>query len=315
MIAVFDADSPDFELLKSSLKEKNRMIKISLKGFLIITSMILFSSSINAECTKDDILKLINAGYSKMEISGLCENKDGSISSSKPTPGDTWTDPVIGMEFIFVPGGCFKMGSNSGDNDEKPVHEVCIDGFWMGKYEVTQGQWRKITGNRTSYYRLGDNFPVESVSWFMVQHFILLLNEQTGRVFSLPSETQWEYAARSGGKNEKMVGKNDIDHIAWHRGNSSAPHRIGSKAPNGLNLFDMVGNVSEWCKDIYHKNAYSMHSRNNPLVTSSGSSYVKRGGSFGNNLSLLRPENRGELSPTFSRSDLGFRLCFSNVQK
>lgn len=291
------------------------MIKSSLKGLFIITLMIIFSSSINAECTKDEILKLINVGYNKTEISELCENKDGSISNSKPTPGDNWTDPVSGMEFVFVQGGCYKMGSNSGDGDEKPVHEVCIDDFWMGKYEVTQGQWNKIMDINPSYFHLGDNFPVENVSWFIVKKFILLLNDQTGKILSLPTEAQWEYAARSGGKNEKMLGKNDIDRIAWYKKNSGAPHRIGSKIPNGLGIYDMSGNVWEWCEDIYNENAYSMHTRSNPLLSSGGSSHVKRGGGFGNSVSSLRSANRGQLSTSFSRSDLGFRLCFSQVQQ
>lgn len=304
------------------LKEKNEMIKSLLTGLLIITLMLIFSSSINAECKKDEILKLINAGYNKTEISELCENKEGSKSTTTPTPGDNWTDPVSGMEFIFVPGGCFKMGSNSGDGDEKPIHEVCLDGFWMGKYEVTQGQWKRIMGNNPSYFRLGDNFPVESVSWNDIKKFVVLLKEHTGKKFSLPTEAQWEYAARSGGKSFKMLGKNYIDKIAWYKDNSgalkknggSAPNHIGTKAPNELGIYDMCGNVWEWCEDVYDENGYSKHSRENPFITSGGKARVKRGGGFGNEPFLIRPENRGQLSANFMRQDLGLRICLSEIQ-
>jgi formylglycine-generating enzyme required for sulfatase activity len=320
MIFVSDIYSINFKSLKLSLKEKNEMIKSSLKVLLIITLMIVFSSSLNAECTKDEILKLINAGYNKTEISALCGNKDGYKSISKFTPGDIWTDPVSGMEFVFVQGGCYKMGSDSGDRDETPVHEVCVDDFWMGKYEVTKGQWNKIMDINPSVYLSGDNFPVENVSWFVVKKFILLFNDlHTGRIFSLPTEAQWEYAARSGGKNEKMLGENDFARIAWYSENSLGisfgPHRIGSKNPNGLGIYDMNGNVWEWCEDTYNEDAYSMHTHSNPLLTSGGRSHVKRGGGFGNEVSYLRSENRGQLSASFGRGDLGFRLCFSQVQQ
>ncbi len=181
------------------------MNKSLLKGLLIILLLFIFSSSINAQCKKDEIIKLITAGFNKNEIADLCGGKIESKSNSKQTPGDSWTDPLSGIEFIFVPGGCFNMGSNSGDKDEMPVHEVCVDEFWMGKYEVTQGQWKNIMGENPSNYKKGDNWPVERVTWFAVKKFISLLSEQSNKDFSLPSEAQWEYAARSGGKDKKML--------------------------------------------------------------------------------------------------------------
>lgn len=291
------------------------MNKSLLKGLLIISLIFIFSSSSNAQCKKDEIIKLITAGYNKNEIADLCGGNKESQSNSKQTPGDSWTDPMNGIEFVFVPGGCFNMGSNSGDKDEMPVHEVCVDEFWMGKYEVTQGQWKNIMGENPSNYKSGDNWPVERVTWFAVKKFVSLLSEQSDRNFSLPSEAQWEYAARSGGKDKKMLGKNDIDQTAWYKGNSGGTRRVGSKVPNGFGIYDMKGNVWEWCEDKYHKNAYSMHSLNNPIIeTSSGPSRVKRGGAYSSDQSYLKPTNRSYQSAPFGRFDLGFRICLPQIQ-
>lgn len=119
-------------------------------------------------------------------------------------PGETWREPRTGVELVWVPSGCYEMGSNSGDSDEKPVHEVCVDGFWIGKYEVTQGQWKRVMGNNPSRFKKGDNYPVERVSWNDVKAFIQKLNSMNSGQFDLrlPTEVEWEYAARSGGKNE-----------------------------------------------------------------------------------------------------------------
>ncbi len=255
-----------------------------------------------------------NAGYNKNEIADLCGGNKESKSNPKHTPGESWTDPLSGIEFVFVPGGCFNMGSNSGDKDEMPVHEVCVDEFWMGKYEVTQGQWKTIMGENPANYKKGDNWPVERVTWFDVKKFITLLKEQSKKDFSLPSEAQWEYAARSGGKKNKMLGENGADQAAWYKGNSGGTRRVGSKVPNGLGLYDMKGNVWEWCEDIYHKNAYSMHSRNNPIIeTPGGLSRVKRGGAYSSDHSYLRSTNRSFASAPFDRFDLGFRICLSRI--
>ena len=124
--------------------------------------------------------------------------------------GDTWTEPVTDMKFMWVPAGCYQMGSNSGEDDEKPVHEVCLNGFWMSKFEVTQGHYKKIMGTNPSNFKSGDNYPVEWVSWNDAKNFISRLNEQSGRTFKLPTEAQWEYAARSGGKDQEYAGGNDV---------------------------------------------------------------------------------------------------------
>ncbi|SLM27492.1 conserved hypothetical protein [Desulfamplus magnetovallimortis] len=233
--------------------------------------------------------------------------------SSTPEAGDTWREPVTGMEFVWVPGGCYMMGSNSGDSDEQPVHEVCLDGFWIGKYEVTQGQWKKIMGNNPSSFRKGDDYPVEKVSWYDAQQFISKLNKAGGKAFSLPTEAQWEYAARSGGKNQEYSGSNSIDSVAWYGSNSGgSTHRVGTKAANGLGIYDMSGNVWEWCQDIYAKDAYSKHARNNPVYAGSGSGRVVRGGSWGNEPAYIRCAGRDWFAPGDTDRDLGFRLFRKN---
>jgi len=200
------------------------------------------------------------------------------------TTGDAFTDSATGMQMVFVKGGCYQMGDTFGDGyaNEKPVHEVCVNDFYIGKYEVTQGQWQRIMGNNPSYYKnCGDNCPVEQVSWNDIQQFIQRLNNQSGKQYRLPTEAEWEYAARSGGKSEKYAGGNDVDAVAWYDGNSGREtHPVGQKQPNGLGLYDMSGNVWEWCSDWYGEKYYGQSFRDNPDGPSSGSYRVLRGGSW-----------------------------------
>jgi len=208
------------------------------------------------------------------------------------------------------------MGSNSGVSDEKPVHEVCLDGYWIGKYEVTQGQWKKIMGNNPSGFRSGDDFPVENISWNHVKLYLSKLTRQSGNDFSLPTEAQWEYAARSGGKHQTYAGGNDVDRVAWYSSNSGRKtHRVGTKAPNGLGIYDMSGNVWEWCEDVYDINAYSKHDRNNPVITSGGISRVNRGGGWYGTPGSVRAAYRSGLPADFRYSGIGFRLCLSRVRQ
>ena len=228
-----------------------------------------------------------------------------------PVPGKTWKESLTGMQFVWVPGGCFQMGSNEGDDDEKPVHEVCVDGFWIGKYEVTQDQWKRIMGNNPSHFKKGDDYPVEQVSWEDVQEFIKVLNRKTHLQFRLPTEAEWEYAARSGGKQERYAGGNDVDHVAWYDGNSSDhTHRVGTKAPNGLGIYDMSGNVWEWCQDWYGEDYYGRSPRQNPQGPSSGSHRVNRGGSWNSIPWFVRASYRYRYRPGNRDCDLGFRLAF-----
>jgi formylglycine-generating enzyme required for sulfatase activity len=226
-------------------------------------------------------------------------------------PDNTYTEPVTGMEFVFVPGGCFQMGDTfgDGDSDEKPVHEVCVDGFYMGKYEVTQGQWRKVMGNNPSYFKNGDNYPVETVSWNDAQEFISKLNAGGGKEFRLSTEAEWEYAARSGGKKEKYAGGNDVDAVAWYGKNSgSKTQPVGSKAANGLGIYDMSGNVWEWCRDWYDGSYYKNSPRQKPQGPSNGADRVGRGGCWDYDPGIVRAAHRAGSEPASRYYILGFRL-------
>ncbi|WP_052507291.1 formylglycine-generating enzyme family protein [Desulfonatronovibrio magnus] len=238
----------------------------------------------------------------------------------EPDPGETWTDPVTGIEFVWVPEGCYDMGcgdwTDSCWDNEKPVHEVCLDGFWMGKYEVTQGQWTGVMGSNPSYFKSGNNYPVEQVSWNDVQDFISKLNSEGNSTFRLPTEAEWEYAARSGGRAEKYAGGDDLDSLGWYWSNSgSRTHEVGTKAPNGLGIYDMSGNVLEWVSDWYSDNYYSVSPRDNPQGPETGSSRVIRGGSWIFDAWDCRAAIRPYVTPGFRDFSLGFRLALSPGQQ
>ncbi len=255
------------------------------------------------------VLTMLNSFANSVQTKSI---KSPGITN--PNPGDIWNAPGIGMAFVFVPGGCFQMGSNTGDEDEKPVHKVCLDGFWIGKYEVTQNQWIKIMGKNPSRFQYGENYPVEQVCWNDVNEFISKLNQLTNISFTLPSEAQWEYAARSGGKAQTYAGGDDIDDVAWYRSNSEFhAHEIGTKAPNGFGLYDMSGNVSEWCKDVYASNAYSTPLSNVPLIISKESYFVHRGGSWVQKPGYVRTTYRQKFTAFYRYGDIGFRLCIPYI--
>jgi len=212
---------------------------------------------------------------------------------------------------VFVKGGCFQMGNTFGDGDsnEKPVHEVCVDGFYMAKYEVTQKEWQEVMGNSPSYFKGCDNCPVEQVIWNDAQEYINKLNQKTGKRYRLPTEAEWEYAARSGGKSEKYSGDNDIDTVAWHGYNSGGKTQpVGAKQPNGIGIYDMTGNVWEWVQDWYDSDYYKNSPKDNPKGAGSGQYRVLRGGSWSSIPWDLRASYRLWYEPTGRDYDIGFRL-------
>jgi sulfatase modifying factor 1 len=229
--------------------------------------------------------------------------------------GQSFTDTATGMEFVFVKGGCYEMGDTFGDGRsyEKPVHNVCVSDFSLGKYEVTQGQWQAVMGNNPANFKdCGANCPVEQVSWNDTQDFIRRLNGKTGKSYRLPTEAEWEYAARSGGQREKYSGGNDLDRVAWYNANSGGKtHTVGTKAPNGIGLYDMSGNVWEWCQDWYGEKYYNDSPRSNPQGPSSGQYRVLRGGSWDNRPEYVRAAYRVWSEPADRNNNNGFRLSLS----
>ncbi len=270
--------------------------------------------------------KVETMNYTLAKVAVAPPTKPVMETQPKPPPttaGSTrreWKDPATGMEFIWVEGGTYLMGCGSVAGgcpaNESPEHEVTVSGFWIGKYTVTQGQWQKIMGSNPSGFKKGDNYPVESVTWDDAKEFIRKLDAKSGYSFRLPTEAEWEYAARSGGKAEKYAGGNDIDAVAWYGANSEkSTHPVGGKAPNGLGIYDMSGNVWQWCEDIYDEDAYKKHQRHNPVSNSGGSLRVLRGGSWSRDASWVRCTFRGHweqsshgLGGRLGGSGLGLRL-------
>jgi len=240
----------------------------------------------------------------------------GTSGFTSAYSGKTFTDPTTGMEFVFVPGGCYQMGDTIGDGvgNEKPVHEVCVDDYYLGKYEVTQDQYQKITGSNPSKFR-GGNHPVGQVSWHDAQDYLRKLNSRSNQSYRLPTEAEWEYAARSGGKDQIYSGGNNIDAVAWYDSNSgNQTHLVGQKQTNGLGLYDMTGNVWEWCQDWYGKGYYAQSSRTNPQGPGSGADRVYRGGSWNFGATHVRSALRNRNWPGIRNYNLGFRLVLPSVQ-
>ena len=215
-------------------------------------------------------------------------------------------------EMIFVEGGTFQMGSSSGESDQKPVHTVTLSAFNIGKYEVTQAQWRAIMGNNPSNFSGCDECPVEKVSWNEVQDFIRKLNVKTGKNYRLPTEAEWEYAAK-GGKSSKgytFSGSNDLNSVAWNADNSGGKtHAVGGKQSNEIGIYDMTGNVWEWCSDWYGN--YIGDAQTNPKGASSGQLRVLRGGCWHYNAEYCHSAHRSAINPDLGFINYGVRLGLS----
>jgi formylglycine-generating enzyme required for sulfatase activity len=243
-----------------------------------------------------------------------------SLSSPVPSPlprtpqqGEEREDSATGMKFVYVPKGCFKMGASASDKyhqqDEK-LHEVCVDGFWMGQQEVTQGQWKKITNNNPARFNKGDDYPVESVSWDDTKTFIETLNKKTGKKYRLPTEAEWEYACRANGFG-KYCGGDDIKAVAWYGENifEGSTHPVRGKKANAFGLYDMNGNVWEWCSDWYGSDYYASSPKDNPQGPESGKNRALRGGSYFNDPLGCRAVRRNHGSPEDRGVGIGFRLA------
>ncbi len=233
-------------------------------------------------------------------------------------PGDFPIGPpaeIKPMEMVLVKGGCYEMGDTFGGgfNNERPVHHVCVKDFYLGKYLVTQLQWTATMGvNPSAEPTCGITCPVENVSWVDVQEFIKKLNERTGKSYRLPTEAEWEYAARSGGKDEKWAGTNSDDELAdyaWFFNNSHfQSHPVGLKKPNGLGLYDMTGDVWEWMSDWYDESYYAQSPSDEPQGPETGRTRVQRGGYWGDFFTSVRTARRIGIDPEARAPGFGVRL-------
>lgn len=236
-----------------------------------------------------------------------------AVAAGGPRTGPP-PDPVTGMEFVFVKGGCFQMGdfTGEGNSDERPVHEVCVSDFSIARRIVTQDQWVKVMGSNPSRNRKGGDYPVENVSWDDARRFIGRLNAKTGREYRLPTEAEFEYAARSGGKDERYAGTSsdeELSEYAWYYRNSrGSTHPVGRKKPNGLGLYDMTGIVWEWCSDIYGEKYYHRSPRLDPKGAEEGFYRALRGGCWDTDARNARTASRYWSPPEVGNDKRGFRL-------
>lgn len=216
----------------------------------------------------------------------------------------------LSSSMVLIPEGEFQMGSNSGYANEEPVHKVSLNNFYLGRTEVTQEQWRAVMGTNPSRFKGGDR-PVENVSWNDVQAFIKKLNAKTGEKYRLPTEAEWEYAARGGQQSLgfECAGSNNQDEVAWysHKHSEDKTHPAGQKKANELRLYDMSGNVCEWCQDWY--GAYPSSASNNPQGPDTGSFRVLRGGSWYSGAGYCRVASRHNVDPDYVSSRYGFRVA------
>lgn len=246
----------------------------------------------------------------------------------------TYVDPSTGVEFVLIKGGCYEMGDLVGDGDqnERPVHDVCVSDFYMGKNDVTNAQYKKFKPQHSSGSYEGqtldeDTQPVVNVSWDDAVDFAKWLSEKTGQKYRLPSEAEWEYAARAGTKTNRFWGNepdeackyaNVADMTAkkrWPRWTAffcddgyAVASPVGSFKPNGFGLYDMLGNVWQWCEDIYASRAYARLPKDNPVYEGAGEYRVMRGGGWSNGPMGIRSSHRVGLTPSFGHHALGFRL-------
>ena len=283
----------------------------------------------NVDLQKNYTLTITKNGYKSLtkQIS-ITENSENELFNLEKENNLIFED-LAKTEMVFVQGGTFTMGctyeqgTDCYDN-EKPVHQVTLSDYYIGKYEVTQGLWKKVMGSNPSKFSdCGDDCPVENVSWDDCQTFISKLNQLTGKKYRLPTEAEWEYAARGGrgvARNvpagnaqlqTKYAGSNALDEVAWYNDNSnSQTHTVGTKKPNALGVYDMSGNVWEWCNDWYDK--YSISGVKNPQGAKAGSDRVVRGGSWYHIGRYDRVSYRDNGDPSYSDYDSGIRLVFSS---
>ena len=247
---------------------------------------------------------------------------------------ESYTDATTGLLFAFVEGGCFELGDSTGEGDpnERPVHKVCLSDFYIGAYEVTNNQYQKFmaqhhSGASEEKNLGGANQPVVNVSWEDAASFAEWLSSQSGETYRLPTEAEWEFAARAGSTQSRFWGNNpdeacDYANVADITAKKERPNwttffcddthfvsaEVGSFKANNFGLYDVLGNVWEWCLDVYNSEAYSKLPQDDPVYQGSGEYRVMRGGGWSNGPLGIRSSHRVGLSPNFGHHALGFRL-------
>ncbi|HEX5150733.1 MAG TPA: SUMF1/EgtB/PvdO family nonheme iron enzyme [Parafilimonas sp.] len=233
----------------------------------------------------------------------------GGGVESDTTSLETLAVHEIEAGMLLIKARYFKMGSDVGSTDESPMHTVKLDSFYISRFEVTQSQWQSIMGNNPSFFKGCDDCPVENVSWYDAMKFIDRLSQITRKKYRLPTEAEWEYVA--GTQNRK----DDIDNIAWYNDNAkNRTHHIGVLQPDFLGVYDMFGNVAEWCNDWYSYSTYKKNSATNPLGPATGKEKVVRGGDWYDMGGSFRPSVRDKASPDKASKKTGFRLAMSLEQ-
>ena len=308
------------------LTHGSRQMQVTAKNYLPL--MIKFADygveSVEKNRTYVLVLNQMGMSSNPADVSTTASTVSVSPVQVPAVPSNTISDDVITIpvkdgiciEMVKVEAGTFMMGATSEMknpyDDEKPVHQVTLtNDYYMGKYEVTQALWQVVMGKNPSYFK-GDNLPVNYVRWKDCQRFISKLNSMTGRKFRLPTEAEWEYAARGGKKSRgyQYSGSSNISDVAWYDGNSGdKTHPVGTKQANELGIYDMTGNVLEWCQDWY--GSYYSSSQTNPTGATSGSRHVNRGGSWAKNVRRSSPSCRYGAIYVDRDLDLGFRLALS----
>ncbi len=238
-----------------------------------------------------------------------------STAQTKANDGTYFVDPATGMEFVFVKGGTFAMGDlyGVGWQEERPVHEVTVSDFFIGKYEVTQAQWEKVMGYNNSKFQ-GADHPVDRVSWNEIQEFVEKLRAKTGVPYRLPTEAEWEFAAR-GGTRDKWAGTNDeaeVGDYAWYLHNSNQrSHPVGTKKPNRLGIHDMSGSLWEWVHDRFNYPFPSDHQTDpqGPDTSWKDDYRTYKGGAWDYIPRIVRVSSRSGKEPDYQRPWIGFRLA------
>ena len=291
------------------------------KSFFLL-AMLLVAFAGNAQTGKDLDLN----GDGAVDLSDVSILINYILNPPEPPGNQTFTVKGVNFDMIAVEGGTFTMGATEEqgsdvDRDESPTHQVTLSSYMIGKTEVTQELWEAVMGKSLSQIAselgnstrgVGSNYPMYYVSWEDCQEFITKLNALTGKTFRLPTEAEWEFAARGGTKSQGFTysGSNTVDDVAWYFDTSSSTtHPVATKAPNELGIYDMSGSVYEWCNDWYSRSYYTSESQTNPTGPDSGSNRVWRGGSWAGDARACRVSNRSSKDPTYRGNYLGLRLA------